>query len=316
MTFTDAQKFHFKILRGLLSPYAGQEVKSQDASRSIVDLLSDCQKLRAQNGFQRARLRTIHHFAGTGGTLISRAIAAQPNIILLSEVDPFSSLDKKAGLFRPTDIVALGDIGVRAYQRSGAGAVFLAGLEVFRKQLRMAGQTLILRDHTHSHFCTENDIGSRPVMKNLLRGKFEVRSVITVRHPLDSFLSIMRQNWIHFEPKTLEEYARRYHAFLDAYAESPVFRYEDFVARPSEILAKIASFYEISIASNWQEIMQGVVLSGDSGRRGDVIQGRPRQEIPDSLKSQECESPSYSTLCERLDYDPNFAAAANAPLEC
>jgi len=53
-------------------------------------------------------LRTAAHFACSGGTLISKCIAALPNVQLLSEVDPLSSyVAPGANGFTPTDLVAL-----------------------------------------------------------------------------------------------------------------------------------------------------------------------------------------------------------------
>ena len=53
-------------------------------------------------------IRTIHHFACTGGTLISKCIATMPNTQMLSEVDPLSTmLQSKKPKFALTDIIIL-----------------------------------------------------------------------------------------------------------------------------------------------------------------------------------------------------------------
>ncbi len=298
-----------KALQEMLAPYAGRTSGPPEQRKPLTALLADCKAIQAGSGQEKKWLGTIHHFACTGGTLISRAIAAQANVTLLSEIDPYSSMIPKPGTFVPTDILAKGDIGIRARPTKITGAVFLAGLEALHVHLRKIGHALILRDHSHSHFCIGQEFQSRPLINDLLEELFEVRSVLTVRHPIDSFLPLLSQKWVQFEPETLEEYCQRYHRFLDSYDDKPLFRYEDFVGDPDGVLREILAVYQIPYTDNWQYVLPEVVLSGNSGRSGNQIAPRPRREIPESLKTEHRNSPSYDALCVRLGYNPSLTAA-------
>jgi hypothetical protein len=49
-------------------------------------------------------VRTLHHVACSGGTLISRCLAALPGVVLLSELNP---LNRYGGAFNPSHPLAL-----------------------------------------------------------------------------------------------------------------------------------------------------------------------------------------------------------------
>lgn len=305
---TDASLQMRTQFQTLLSSYA--ERSEHPAGEHLQDLLGRCRAATDRNSAREAApLRTIHHFACSGGTLISRVLAAQANVVLLSEIDPFSTMHLAPGQFWPTDVLGHRDIGVRGFDGDVVEDVFLESLESLHVHLRRTGRCLILRDHPHSHFCTDQDFDARPLLGDVLRSRFLLRSVVTVRHPLDSFLSLARRKWVHFEPQTLEEYARRYWRFLDCYATLPLFRYEDFVLDTDRTLQEMLDVLAMPLLPDWRDVLPGVVLSGDSGRSGVHITPRPRHDIPEQIVRQEEISPTYTALCERLKYNPDFAAS-------
>ncbi|AZU03119.1 hypothetical protein X907_0572 [Glycocaulis alkaliphilus] len=54
-------------------------------------------------------------------------------------------------------------------------------------------------------------------------------------------------------------------------------------------------------------LIPAIRMTGDSGRRGNVIGPRPRREISGYLVEEAAQSENYHTLCERLGYDPSTA---------
>lgn len=240
--------------------------------------------------------------------MISKCLAALPNVITLSEIDPLSRLHLsapgRAQAFAPTDLIRGLRHSVRPVDEEILTEIFVAGLDVARTRLGQNAQHLLLRDHAHSQYCTREAPDARPSLHQILAAHFPVLSVLSVRHPLDSFLSLRRNGWVHFRPNTLEEYCRRYLLFLDDHAALPLIKYEDFVADPPAVLARMAEMLQLSYAPQALELLEMVQLSGDSGRGGKKIAARPRRPIPDALKPERTAAPSYAALCQRLDYTP------------
>ena len=117
---------------------------------------------------------------------------------------------------------------------------------------------------------------SRPTLRNMLLRVEPVRSVLTVRHPLDSFLSLVNNGWEDFIPFTLETYAERYALFLTAYEGQPLYRYEDFLEEPDAVLAQICVVFDLPFQKGVQELLKVVKMTGDSGRGSTRIAPRPR----------------------------------------
>ncbi|SLN72470.1 hypothetical protein ROG8370_03514 [Roseovarius gaetbuli] len=249
-----------------------------------------------------APIRTIHHFACTGGTVISRFLAATPNARLLSEVDPLSPLAK--GQFNPLDLSLLYRDAHPTVRAQDQIAIFLAGLQVIYARVQAQGERLILRDHSHSHFCTGRVIPERPTLKQIIAPHYPVLSVVTVRHPLDSYLSMLHNKFAHFTPHALEDYAARYMAFLDNYADEQIVKYEDFITDHTTTMAIFCSLLDLPNSSDLQNIAPGISLTGDSGRSGIALKLRERRDVPKDIHGMCERSTTYQDLCHRLDYTP------------
>lgn len=120
------------------------------------------------HGVGSTSMSTVHHFACTGGTVISRCIAALPNTRLLSEVDPLSNMGLEGKLFRPTDLIGLSVQGTHPVTISTRAAMFRAAALELLMDSRGKGLNLVLRDHAHSQFCVEAASQDRPTLFELL----------------------------------------------------------------------------------------------------------------------------------------------------
>ena len=275
--------------------------RAQHPESLLQQCLSLCEEARA---VRPDPLRSLHQFACTGGTLVGRCISAMPNVQLLSEVDPLSTLqmiDGEVG-FAPTDFVQLLQQSSRGGRPELVVELFVAGLGVILADCRARGQRLVIRDHAHSKYCLGEGVLARPSVRDIISSYFEVRSAVTVRHPLDSFLSLRINGWLKFVPETMDEYASRYLAFLDDHRGLPVFRYEDIVEDPEAQVRALCSALEIPFARGFEDRFDQFRLTGDSGRRGGQIAPRARRSLDKDMEGQLRDAPNYLNLLAALGY--------------
>lgn len=273
----------------------------------LPSLLERCQLL-CDAASETAPLRSLHHFSCTGGTLISKSVAAQPNTVVLSQIDPLSLVgippsDTQPPL-NPTDLIAALRVSSRPPGDDVVIAAFRGALTAIEKELRGQGRYLVLRDHAHSQFCTSADPAGRPTLHELLGAIRPVRAVLTLRHPLDSFISMQENGWLQFRPGTLDEYCRRYRLFLDRHESVPRITYEAFVEAPEQVLEDLCDMLALPFSPVSLDLLETIRMSGDSGRAGARIAPRPRPEIPEALADRIQTAPHYLKLCEECGYEP------------
>jgi len=246
-------------------------------------------------------LRTIHHLACTGGTVISKCLAAMPQVALISEVNP---LNRFGSRFEPTNPLLQLERSYRQLSTEEIRSDFLRQIGHAHEICSNDNVDLILRDHSHTDFCMGDEpAGVCPII-DYLGGDYTLRSVVTVRHPLDSYLGLLAAKWeTQFSPSTLEEYSLRYLAFLDRYADLPLRRYEDFCKEPTAFMEELCDLLEISYSPDFLKHFGEITLSGDSGRKGlNSISLRPRRSIAEDIVLQMDSSQNYALLIRRLGY--------------
>jgi hypothetical protein len=286
------------------------EPSRDSAQRSKLEKLV-VKSLKAAARFEPQKpepVRTVHHFACTGGTLLGKCLAALPNIQLLSEVDPLSptASSTDAPQFAPADYARLARQGSQGASDDLLVRLFRASLrEIYWESCRV-GRRLVIRDHTHSHFCMGPSLPIRPTLRQLLPSDLDVLSLLTTRHPIDSFLSLSANNWIQFTPKTFDEYCVRYLAFLNAYKDVPIVRYEDFVASPESTMLHMCEALQLKYNASFAETFNVFKLTGDSGRSGEMIRPRPRRALSEEMRHEASQSANYATLKSKLGYSDNF----------
>lgn len=249
-------------------------------------------------------VRTLHHLACTGGTVISRCIAALPDVRLLSEVDPLSPMPDPDGRFFPTDLIRMMRLGTRPAGQATEVRMFQAALAVLQADSAAHGLDLVLRDHAHGQFNTGDRLPDRPTLREMVAEIAPVRSLVTVRHPFDSYLSLRKNGWCHFEPATPDTYALRYHAFLDRHADVAVMQYERFTGDPVPWIEQAADILDLAFDPAFLDAFPAITLSGDSGRSSDVISPRPRSPFPEDLRAEAHDSSAFMDLLDRLGYPP------------
>ena len=250
---------------------------------------------------QRPVIRSIHHLACTGGTVMCKCIASMPDVALISEVNP---MNRVGDIFAPNNPLLALEKSYRDFSTEER-------IDIFKMEIKNALEIcikddvdLILRDHSHTDFHTGNKESDTCAIHDHLSNEYDLISIVTVRHPLDSYLSLVNQGWDkQFSPNSFDEYCRRYLKFMEKYKSLKIIRYEDFCKNPETIMVKLCETLRITYDEEFTKKYGSTKLSGDSGRSGTSgIEQRPRRETPDGLKTQIEESEYYFQLTKYLNY--------------
>lgn len=280
-------------------------------------------------------LFTIHNVAASGGSICSQFVAACSNSLLVSEIAPSGWLlhphpDNRQYLHgfkpgRPLD---------HALLNSGKDLSPELKLKYFGYQLEITllhahelGKNVLLREHNHSTF-PFHDQATRaellPFLSSWLNSVSlniplkQWRPILTVRHPLDSFLSAREKGW-HEEylqngTNTFDSYClgllRMQQSFADQH-KALVLRYEDLCSDSGSFLSHLSdglgcSFFTQPTSSD----ISSVAVTGKSGRQSPHICLRERQIrlIDDNLTAQIETSAVYMQLCALNGYSPEIQA--------
>ncbi|QNI99004.1 hypothetical protein SynA1562_00138 [Synechococcus sp. A15-62] len=246
-------------------------------------------------------IRSIHHLACTGGTLISKCLASMCNVALVGEINPFNETGTKYELTNPLLLLR------NNYRKLTEEEIMEAFKEQIANVYRICKNDdvdLILRDHSHTDFFIGDKISKICPIKDGLGDDYELISVVTIRHPLDSYLSMLFNGWEkQFYPNDINEYSKRYMCFLDKYSDLPLIRYEDFCANPVSTMQSICEILELQFNEDFLQEFGDHKLSGDSGRSGTKsIEQRSRRKMPQGLEESLQKSEYYFKLIEKLGY--------------
>lgn len=247
----------------------------------------------------KREIRTLHHFACSGGTVISKALAAQPNTYLLSEVHPTVDLhiDKKQPKYLPSDISTLVRYANFIKCRELCEKIFVSSIfQVYEHSLNNFSE-VILRDHSHADYCLGEKVKHKTV-QSLLSPYFDFLDIVTIRNPIDSYRSLGVNGWVHLSPNNFDEYCRRLLIFLDDYKGAKLIRYEDFVLDPDNAVMEMCEHYKLGYNEAYSKELSDYTVTGDSGRSSGIIQMRERREITDEYQAEIKNSTYYKKFID------------------
>ena len=258
-----------------------EEGSLPDKFDALVDtnhLLERCDSVCEKYESKKPIIRIIHHLACSGGTLISKCISAMPNVYLLSEVHPYTdlALGKDTPKYAPSDITSLSKYAGIPKQKDLAAKIFKESIDQVYQHVIKQGGVLVLRDHTHADFNTQQPIPKKSALISLLEENYEVKSILTLRNPIDSYASLVKNGWVHFLPQTFDEYCRRLLCLVEQFNPEQIFKYEDFTQKPQIIMQAITDKLELPFNETFEDVFGIFKVTGDSGRSSDVIGERPR----------------------------------------
>ncbi len=253
-------------------------------------------------------IRIIHHLARSGGTLMSRCLGCMQGVTLLSEIHPRIALNDRATalaqardwfrLVRPDEVARL--------RKSRDG--FQASIELIAERAAAKRAPLVIRDWSHIDYHGVPYVrtpAQEPALIRSLESAFEVRSVSTVRHPIDQWLSLRRLTVMQ-GAITLGQYLTGCRRFAEFAAETGFVRYEDFTKDPDQALATLTRQIDVEMDPDWAEKWGSYtkITGAVSGSRGkEQIRPLPRQSHEADLEGRFAASDDYQRTIELLGYD-------------
>ncbi len=254
---------------------------------------------------QKPLVRMVQHLSCTGGSIISKCLAALPNVALLSEVNPNSRQHiGKVPRFSPTDLTALAIYNKFPLIEELSKNIFYADVSVLVKHTTSLGKHLLLREHSHSDFLAKKAPVSQGTIETILGNDFRLLSAITVRNPVDSYLSLVKNNWVEFSPSCFDEYCRRYSLFIQQNAHIPRIKYEHFILDPEAQIKHLSKVLELPYDEDFMEMFDAQGVTGNSGRKSKSITKRKRREYDQAFYQESQKSFHYKNLCQLLNYRP------------
>lgn len=252
-------------------------------------------------------LPIIHHQAATGGTIISKCISQMPNVRLLSEVDPAGRMSRKIS-FEPTALISQYFSQYGELDRNLINEYFLTQLKLIIDFVGKRKLSLVLRDHNHPDYMMGVMVNSRPLISLVLNNKEylgveSVNSVVTIRHPIDSFLGCKRMNWTAPIGHVFDTYCDRLLSFSEAYSGSKIFKYEEFCIDPDTVLKSMCDHLNIDYDIEYKDKISDIRLTGDSGRSSSKISLRERRSLEPDFIEEVKNSESFIKYCQLHDYD-------------
>jgi len=238
---------------------------------------------------------TLHHLACSGGTILSKAIAAMKGVVLLSEIHPDRHLENG---YDPLVQLTSG-YNLDEGERRKLDECFVREIEVCAGLAKRRNCQLVIRDHCSRDFVEMDRHASRLV--ELLQPHIVVTPIVTVRDPVDTWISYRRRGW--FNKGDPGELCSRLLRLVAAFDSAPVYKYEDFIADTDRLLSNLCEHAGIEFCKDFQARMAEVThLTGNSGRSGELPASRPRQRIYKEEVRAFLASPQYAEVCERFGY--------------
>jgi hypothetical protein len=258
----------------------------------------------------KTAIPVLRHLARSGGTVISRCLGCMDGVVLLSEVHPDNMAVTQPIRQAKEWFGLVTDAEIARWKRSGPPSL-LQLVALCESRARAKRRRLVLRDWTHLDFVgvPYAEPSYRFRVGEALGDAYEIREAITVRHPMDQFLSLA--GLPNMAGRLTEPGYLQGCAMFARHAASVGFvRYEDFTTDPDASLRTLCDRLGIVFDPAWADKWHAYrTISGDapgSGSRGSSsgeIRALPRADAPGPLLERFRASGDYREACSLLGYE-------------
>ena len=220
-------------------------------------------------------IRIIHNLPRTGGTIISKSVSAQKNIILLSEIHPEGIEIRKHMGVQPD----WGDplyqfqnwynpFKVEEYDKIKSSNIdFLSKIKLINNKVKNENKKLIIRDWSFIDFLGKPYV--EPKEKNslyeILSNDFEIKNIYLLRDPIEMFISCNTKLSFFTKNYTFDLFLKGYNAYLDNIKGNRFIKFENFIHNTTENLIKISEILDFEYDEDYYKNLENTKITGDVG---------------------------------------------------
>ncbi len=215
----------------------------------------------------------IHNLPRVGGTIISKSISAQKDIVLLSEIHPQGlkvrdmmkvKINLGDPLYQAQNWYNLFEIDdYNHLERSKLN--FLDKIKIIYEKVTKQNKFLIIRDWSFIDYLGKPFV--KPINKNVLleelQKDFEIKNIFLLRDPLETFLSCMKKLPYFSQNYSFDEFLDGYNSYLQNINNKNVIFFEKFTETPDEILNKISAIFNFKFNENFKQKLKEINITGD-----------------------------------------------------
>ena len=218
-------------------------------------------------------LRLIHNLPKTGGTIISKCLGAQKNVALLSEIHPKGQEIRD----KMNKNSLLGDPIYQAYKWNNLitdkeykifknnNKNFESKVDLIIEKSLSSNKFLVIRDWGFIDFFGKPFI--EPTYKNMLleilEKKFKILNIFILRNPIETLISCYKNLPFFKDNYDLNFFLNSYRNFFLTASKDRIFKYEDFLNKPNDILKQMCEILKIEYSSEYKKNMKNIILTGN-----------------------------------------------------
>ena len=250
-------------------------------------------------------IRLIHNLPRSGGTIISKCLGAQKDVVLLSEIhpkgteiwekmkkplligDPIFQAQKWNNLFDQKDYEKIDSTNLN----------FLEKIELIHEKTEEKNKKLILRDWAFIDF-----FGipyAEPTLKNSildeLNKKFNILNFYILRHPLELYISCFNSFSFFKDNYKFDFFIKGYEKYLQFAKKSKIFKFEDFIENTDVTLTNMCKILDINFDNDYLSKLKYINISGDKKaisstkieKKENIAQSMIQDEDKDKINKQE-----------------------------
>ncbi len=218
-------------------------------------------------------IRIIHNLQRSGGTIISKSVSAQKDIILLSEIhpdgpkimekmgaepkyaDPLYQFQSFYKLFNSDELKNIRETKLN----------FLEKIKIINKKAKDQNKILIIRDWSFVDYFGKPFI--EPTKKNvlfeILSKDFEIKNIFIIRDPLENYISCCRKLVFFLKNYSFNQFLASYESYIKSIPKGSHINFEEFTENPENILRKISLKLNFNFDKEYLKNMEHVKITGD-----------------------------------------------------
>ena len=218
-------------------------------------------------------IRLIHNLPRSGGTIISKCLGAQKNVMLLSEIHPDGILiSKKMGVHSSNfDPIFQSQTWNNLFEKdeykkiSNSDLKFVEKIDLIFKKTELTNKKLIIRDWAFADFFGKPFI--EPSYKNslleILNKKYNVLNLYIIRHPLKLYASCYNNLNFFRRDYSLDLFIKGYKNYFLNTLKNKVCIFENFIQEPEKSLRNMCSILKIDYDKDYLNKLKDINLTGD-----------------------------------------------------